>query len=365
MQLINLLLLTIVSILSSTSVGGAHGERFKNPNSSDDLNFGQPVGSMAFSGNGEFLAVAARPSSRSPIVLKVWSTKDWRLVYEIESSRSFLAAMSFSPSSKLLAIASSDLKIAEIVLYDARTGKELGKYIDKATLNPRVDNALYGMSFSPDERTMAISQASGELRQVVKILSIENLANISVRNDNVSASSAKKISLTFSPNGKFLAWVTILGTHKETGNVGVVDLSGGDPVLATKQFDRGAFASFSPSGTVLAVAGMTADNKNKFLKGSLILYDTSTWQELRRFEKHSFEIEGLQFSSDGRFLAAARVQEEGRGYEVVLFDAKTLESLATHSEPAGSITAMAISPDGECISVGNADGKVKFLKSRK
>lgn len=360
----NLFVTLFLFLVCSTSTNAVKDKSVETMSLTPDLNFGQPVGSLAFSNDGEMLAAGGGALSSRTTVAKVWSTSDWRLKYEVRSAGKFLDGMVFSPSSRVLAVATSDLKAAEILFVDARTGKEIGKFTVRAALNPRVDNAISGLAFSPDEKTMAISQASGEVRQIVRLLSIEDFSNISVRDAEISASSAKNISLTFSPDGKLLAWVSVLGTYEDAGKVSVVDLATGKKCVDKKQFDRGTFASFSRDGKLLAVAGMKSDDNTKLRKGSLILYDTRTWEEIGVYEKNSFEIEGLQFTSDGRFLGVATTQEEGRGYEVAFLASKSLQPFVTRSAATGSITAFAISPDGEFVLVGDAEGKVKIVKVR-
>jgi WD40 repeat protein len=331
-----------------------------------NLDFSQPVGSIVFSRDGKFFAAASRRLSKTEIVTTVWDTQTWGEKFDVKSDRSAVELISFSPSSRLFAILLSDLDAVEIIFIDTSTGNPLGKYMDKTKLNPRISNYIWGMAFSPDEKTLAIGQESGTVKRTVKLLDIEDLKNITVRKDNVFSSSARNVSLSFSPDGRYLAFATISGTNQDEGKIIVLDLNNGKELLNSKEFGWGYFASFSPDGKMLVASGMDYNDKTKTRDNSLIFYDTTTWKEIKRLIKYPAGIAGLNFSKDGRLLASARGHDDEPGrYEVVLLDTIKMKTVKKYSNSFQDINAMAMSPDGKLVAVGNEKGIVKIFDNDK
>ncbi|MCW2932014.1 MAG: transcriptional regulator, family, partial [Actinomycetia bacterium] len=183
------------------------------------------------------------------------------------------------------------------------------------------------------------------------------------------------IAVSFSPDGKMLAagtaegsvlvW-TIAGqslvaripapqpvTSVTWDGAGRVADSGADgsatiwtlpaPVLLTN--DKASSVAYSPNGSVIAVGGTNVE-----------LWNASTHTLLAT--QPAPGVNGLSFSPDGRYLAAAL----GDGM-VRVMDAATLAPAgdAFRVTASGSAESVAFSPDGQVLATGSDDGSVRWF----
>jgi WD40 repeat protein len=97
-----------------------------------------------------------------------------------------------------------------------------------------------------------------------------------------------------------------------------------------------------------------------FLAGFAILLlasacDAPTRQELATLKgQHGDVILGVAVSPDGKTLAAVSWDE------IVMWDARTRQELATLKEHAYGVTSVAFSPDGKTLASGSWDHTVKL-----
>jgi WD40 repeat protein len=75
------------------------------------------------------------------------------------------------------------------------------------------------------------------------------------------------------------------------------------------------------------------------------------------------ELRALAFSPDGQLLASAGGDESG-GDEIVLWSPATGVRRSTFTHRAGTISALAFSPDSASLAVGEEDGRIRILDVR-
>src|SRR5690606_10824184 len=107
----------------------------------------------------------------------------------------------------------------------------------------------------------------------------------------------------------------------------------------------------SPDGRLLASGGGEPSRS-----GEIVVWDLSAGQPVLELdEPHSDAVYGLQFSSDGRYLASASADKFVKVFDVA--DGKLLRSYEGHTHHA---LAAAWRFDGRQLASGGADGVVKI-----
>ena len=101
-------------------------------------------------------------------------------------------------------------------------------------------------------------------------------------------------------------------------------------------------ASYSPSGKMLATAG---------LDGTAKLYDLATWEEVKSLT-HGEQVNCMAFSFDGKVLATAG------DTSLKIWDTETWQDRHTSKSPP--VTAIAFAHDGKQIATGHSDGKIRI-----
>ena len=103
----------------------------------------------------------------------------------------------------------------------------------------------------------------------------------------------------YSPEGRYLALANV-------GVLKIVDARSGQ-ILRTiprpkEMLTWVTCVDFSPDGRWLAAGSAS---QSGFKTGSIVIWDTSTWQPVTRLDSHRFSVWRVKYSPDGRYLAAA------------------------------------------------------------
>ena len=88
--------------------------------------------------------------------------------------------------------------------------------------------------------------------------------------------------------------------------------------------------------------------------GTIRLWDTATWKEVRSLRAHESLVQGLSFSPDGRRLASASLDRTVR-----IWDTGTWQQSTTFRGHTGGVLCLAFSPDGRRIASAGEGNTVK------
>lgn len=246
--------------------------------------------------------------------------------------------IAFSPDGRRLAVATS----MGVWLYDTETYEEL-------TLLTGHKEKVTVVAFSPDGTKLA--SASGfHFPGILKLWDVETGQNI----DTFRVERGSTDSVSFSPEGKMLAWADRLWDI-ETGQQLDIPL------------DRTLFeVVFSPDGKILAGTGISTVERTragviKFYEvetGRLI--NTLTATQRTKWEESSKRVSSIAFSPDGQLLASGSADDG----TIKLWDVEMGQHIATFTEkpePESSMLCVAFSPDGTRLAVGSVAG-IKLLE---
>jgi len=146
------------------------------------------------------------------------------------------------------------------------------------------------------------------------------------------------IKIGWSPDGRRLSWYGYLDNH-----LVIWDTAAGSMERSLTASSGITAAAWSPDGTMIATA---SDD------GALRLWDASTG-EIKRSFYHQNPIDRMAWGADSTLMATVPFGENT--VHVWNVSAGTEEPLVGN---AGSVTALAWSPDGKRLATGNYDGSV-------
>jgi WD40 repeat protein/serine/threonine protein kinase len=271
------------------------------------------VASVAFSPDGKRLAAAGQNGTA-----KVWDTFDRGELLMIHGPPGASDAV-FAPDGKRLATASWN-KTAEI--WDATSGQSL------LTLHGH-QGKLSAVQFSPDGRYIATT--SGD--QTAKLWDAADgreLLTFRGHRDEV-------LGAAFSPDGKRLATAGADRTAR------IWDTSSGRELMELRHEDQVVYAAFSPDAKRIVSA--SADNTVK-------IWDAIDGRELLAWRASRLDgiILSAALSPDGKRIATAARETIG------IWNAATGQELTTLQQSQTRVATVQFSPDGRRIAAGNVDG---------
>ena len=237
---------------------------------------------ISYSPDGNILAVTANTG------IYLWYVTSRGVPYYQFSPQVLNPQTAISPNGEMLATGR--------LLWDISTGTLRGSF-DQGLSSTTGTTAIKNVSFSPDGKTLAISEGNSVI--------------------------------LFDVDQRILV-------HTLTGHVGrAQDVKS---------------ISFSPDSSILATGSVFFDTHEK---GELFLWDVATGQQKTNFPKHVGNVYSLSFSPDGKTLAA------GIDDTVHLMDAKTGEIFNTFPKKGGIVYSLSFSPDGKTLVTGS-DDKVRL-----
>jgi len=194
-----------------------------------------------------------------------------------------------------------------------------------ATILKNHKDFITSISFSPNGKFLASGSRD---RNIV-------LTDIETKNNNkLQGHDATVLSLSFSNDEKFLS------SGGADNKIILWDTISGNKVLKLKGHKDGVKSViFSPVSNILASGG---DDR------TIILWNIETGKEFSRFEKHTEPINCLSFSPDGKLLASGASDKNIIIWDVV--NRKLIRYLSGHED---QVNCLSFSPDGKYIASGS------------
>ncbi|MBM3334520.1 protein kinase, partial [Candidatus Sumerlaeota bacterium] len=282
-----------------------------------------PVRSVAFGGNGKFLATGSWDRTA-----KLWDLATGRDIRTFPSSRSdeghtaFVQSVALSPDGKYLATASQD-KTAKVWMIE--TGRLYRTFKER-------NRSVTSVAFHPNGRILA----TGSVDNTVKLWSLDS----DTSSQTIKGYSGRVLAVAFSPDGQYLA----AGDDQAAR---LWDLRNGreDKRLAkTRQIV--CAVAFSPDGKQLAIGCED---------GSAMLWNVATGVCVSEFEGHRQAVRAVAFSANAMYLATASDDGTAKLWDIA--SGREQRSFLGHS---GTVTGIAFSPDSRCVATASDDNTVKL-----
>jgi WD40 repeat protein len=188
---------------------------------------------------------------------------------------------------------------------------------------------VWGPSFSPDGRRVAATWPAEAMVRVLDVSTGEVIAEIE---------SVEAFSTSFSPDGERIAF----GDYRTLG-VKVFDVRSGAEVMTLAEHDLDIYdVQWSPDGRWIAAA----DNP------SVRIWDAQTGQHVFSLSGHNGPVTGLDWSPDSTRLASGGADGTTRIWEVSATGVHELASLSSRGTRSG-VQSVSFSPDGSRILAGD------------
>jgi WD40 repeat protein len=226
--------------------------------------------------------------------------------------------VAFSPDGKTVAAGEFQRAagLRKIILWDARTAKELGR-LEGHSAN------INAIAFAPDG-TQLVSCSEDKTVRLWDVTAAKELRQFEGHDKPVQC-------VTYSPCGKVLA------SAGDDRIIRIWDVETARPLYRMKGADEALAAlAFSPDGKTLASAGGS---------GTIRLWDPATGKELRRWSAHSNEIPALAFSKDGKRLASVGSWD----HAIRLWETATGKEIDPVDGHSGAVQCLLFAADGKAL----------------
>lgn len=324
------------------------------------------VTGVAFSPDGR--TVASSDAAGQVFVSDAQSPTQKRV---LRGSHGPIETVTYSPRETLLATAQQD---GTASLWDPASGRLL------RTVRVSHDDAVYGIAFSPDGRTLVTGSgrsvalwrtADGRRLRVIHTGSVVNAVAVSPDGSLLAVATGASVTeygmqngkvqrdldphagpvmtVAFTVNGRMLAAGTA-GDASAAATAAIWDPHSGD-LLKVISAPNELFAinalAFSPDGDTLASGGTSSAGTD----GSLILWNAHPAPGFRILRVPTGAVHGVAVSPDGTYLAAT-----GTAQEIVVWNTRTGTKMTLPLGADGE--AVAFSPDGRTLAAASDDGLI-------
>jgi WD40 repeat protein len=325
------------------------------------------VQSVAFSPDGREVAAASLDGKVHRYAISATPTDR-----PITVNPKGLRGVAYSPDGKMLATGGADKSVR---LFDAASGQELGfplaihtSDVRSVTFSPdstqvlsggwdadvrlsrvattysisrplpvHYPNAIFDVSFSPDEQQLAVASADGRA-------DLFQMHGGPIRRRQLVVLADEVNRVVWSRDGGL---ITVAGAD---GTVTLLNASTRKEIWQLTEAEGAVFGA-AVDRKILATAGEN---------GVIRLRQLATGQDQGRLPVDNQEVvNAVTFSPDGAWLATAGDDQKARIYRVT--DRRQVHELKAHTN---AVTAIAFSPDGGLLVTGGADGQVLFWDPR-
>lgn len=299
----------------------AEPETLSVPNIQPTLPVQAQVSSLAFSPDGQTLAVAGYREVR------LLEPRTLKRKMSLSGPTDVVRAVTYSPDGKILAAGGGGpARYGEIVLWDGITGQPL------RTVRGHRDY-VYSLAFSPDGKTLA----SSSYDRLIKLWEVATGSELKTLKEHIDS----VFPIAFSPDGKWLA----SGGADRT--VKIWDVASGRRLYTLSDSTDVLFTlTFHPSGQRISAGGA-----DKYIRTWALGPESGTL--VGSIIAHEAEITRILYLPDGKQLVSTSADRA-----VKIWNMDTGEASRVLDLQPDWVLSMALSPDGKTLALGRYDGSI-------
>ncbi|MGZ8845094.1 MAG: WD40 repeat domain-containing protein [Pyrinomonadaceae bacterium] len=242
-----------------------------------------------FSPDEKLLASSSRDRTA-----RIWEVASGRELQQLDGFRCSIKAVGFSPDGQMLAASGND---GMLKLWDVKTGKELKSLVHKDSAD--IDMATYAFVFSRDGKKIYAGNGDGTISEWDTAAGKETKV--------WRAHDQSTFRLQFSPDYRILASfgdsVVKLWDTSNWQELRSMSMARSPAVSAVS-----SMMVFSHNGELIAASNAGIDSKQQtYAYVQTLVWKVRTGEKLYTLEGHKFDVDGLIFTSDDRFLLTGGV----------------------------------------------------------
>ena len=233
-------------------------------------------------------------SSSRDRTARIWDVASGRELHQFNGFRCPVKAVSFSPKGQILAASGND---GMLKIWDVKTGAELKSLVHRNSAD--IDMSVYSFVFSRDGKKIYAANGDGTISEW-EVASGKEIKFWKAHESYV-------YRLVFSPDYKLLA------SYGDSA-IKLWDTSAGREVRSLPMPQTAGLNSFSSAlafsnkGRLIAASNIEIDPKqNTYAYIRAVVWNVETGEKLFTLEGHKFDIDGLVFTRDDRFLLTGSV----------------------------------------------------------
>lgn len=270
-----------------------------------------------FSPNEKLIASSSRDTT-----VRIWDFATGREVHKLIEHKCSVKSVAFSPNGKMIAAVGND---GMLKIWDVETGKELASLVHTDSKDADISN--YSVVFSRDGRKIYAGNGDGTISEWDVAMGKET--NVwKAHNDLI-------IALAFSSDYRLLA-----SNGNNEANVKLWDTTTRREIRTfggkTNQdlLEQSHVVAFSPNGKFIASSVTGFDEKQRqYAYVRTYVWNVETGEKLFTFEGQKFDVGGLVFTPDNRFLISGSADTT-----IKFYDLKTGQETRTLTQPPSSPT---------------------------
>ena len=308
---------------------------------------GPVITSLDYSPDGKLLAISGFHEAL------VWKADGSKLVARLVGLSERIETVRFSPDgTKLLVVGGNPCRSGEIQVWRVASGKLIASSLVGF-------DTLYGGSWSPDGRLIAIGAPDNTLR-AFDAESLRQVVYMAAHGDWIRSSvfSADGKSI-FTASRDMTVKMTDVATQRFVGNV----------TTHTPGILRGGMQAIDRRPKRNEIVVGAADGAPKLYKMEVTAApaEGGNPNQIREYEAMLGRIYDVRFSPDGaQFVAASSLDGQGQVRCYATDSGKTLWKLDVPLQKnSGAMYAVACSPDGATSAVAGGDGSIRLVDAAK
>ncbi len=300
----------------------------------------ESVTSLALTLDGKFLASGSADNS-----LKIWSLKDGKLIDSIIAHEQALLSLAFTNSEKenyYLATGSYDQTIN---LWTLNKDKNQAIFLKNSHTLTNHTGSIHALAIAPQKNILISASYDQSIKQW-------------------DLTTGKLLCSSFDPLGAIYA----LALHQQRE---IIASAGADGSISLWQLGRGEMLGFL-SGNVSSVQSLAMSRDGQILAAGCVDGNIRIWQLTADIfqskieplpnhviKAHSGQVTGLVFSNDSQNLFSSGADGRVKIWHLPTFYNVGILTINEHDdEHHNRVFAIALSADGELLSVGSIDGKI-------